>query len=83
MKKKSKHTENKSERNSKTLDDYVQLYTQVVREISENLKNKREIVQKTLNNETDLYKTLEFKRRLEHLKGDRKLFYNTYFGKLN
>ena len=74
MKKKSKHTENKSERNSKTLDDYVQLYTQVVREISENLKNKREIVQKTLNHEKDLYRTLEFKKRLEHLKSDRKLF---------
>ena len=74
MKKKRKHAENKSEGHSKTLDDYVQLYTQIVREISENLKNKREIVQKTLNNETNLYKTLEFKKRLEHLKSDRKLF---------
>ena len=44
MKKKSKQAENKSEGDSKTLDDYVQLYTQIVREISENLKNKREIV---------------------------------------
>lgn len=74
MKKKNKPAENKSEGDSKTLDDYVQLYTQIVREISENLKNKREIVQKTLNNETDLYRTLEFKKRLEHLKSDRKLF---------
>ncbi|MCK4480673.1 MAG: hypothetical protein KAV01_09110 [Candidatus Lokiarchaeota archaeon] len=74
MKKKNKQAENNTEGDSKTLDDYVQLYTQIVREISENLKNKREIVQKALNNETNLYKTLEFKKRLEHPKSDRKLF---------
>jgi len=74
MKKKNKHAEINIEGDSKTLDDYVQLYTQIVREISENLKNKREIVQKALYNETDLYRTLEFKKHLEHLKSDRKLF---------
>lgn len=74
MKKKNNNAENSSKEESKSLDDCIQLYTQIVRELSENLKEKSEIIQEALNNKTDLNKTLDYRRRFEHIKSHKKLF---------
>lgn len=74
MKEKNKNTKNNIPEESKILDDYINLYTQIVRELSENLKKKSEIIQETIYTKTDLNKTLDYRRRLEHLKNQKKLF---------
>ena len=74
MKKNNKNTENINKGESKSLDDYIQLYTQIVRELSEKLKNKKDIISNVLFNDTDLNKTLEIRKHFEHLKNQRKLF---------
>ena len=74
MKEKNKNIKNNIPEESKTLDDYINLYTQIVRELSENLKKKSEIIQETIYTKTDLNKTLEIRKHFEHLKNQKKLF---------
>ena len=74
MKKNNRNIENNNKGESKSLDDYIQLYTQIVRELSENLKNKKEMVNKILYNETDLNKTSDIRKHFEHLRNQKKLF---------
>ncbi|MEE9377056.1 MAG: hypothetical protein V3V33_03375 [Candidatus Lokiarchaeia archaeon] len=74
MKKNDKNAENINKGESKSLDDYIQLYTQIVRELSEKLKNKKDMINDTLYHKTDLYKTLEFRKHFEHFRNQKKLF---------
>ncbi|MCK4781027.1 MAG: hypothetical protein KAT57_12585 [Candidatus Lokiarchaeota archaeon] len=74
MKRNNKNVENNNKEESKSLDYYIQLYTQIVREISENLKNKKDMINDVLYNETDLNKTLNIRKQFEHLRSHKKLF---------
>jgi len=74
MKKNNENPVNNNKEESKSLDYYVQLYTQIVRELSENLKTKKDMINDVLYNETDLNKTLNIKKHFEHLRNNRKLF---------
>ncbi len=73
MKKKNKNIESNSQGESKSIDDYIQLYTQIVRELSENLKNKTEMINNISNDKTEFYKALEFRNQCEELRNQRKL----------
>ncbi|NVM37173.1 MAG: hypothetical protein HWN81_16360 [Candidatus Lokiarchaeota archaeon] len=73
--KKKINAENSSKEESKSLDDNIQLYTHIVREISENLKNRKDMINKILYNETDLDKTVDIRKHFEHLRNQKKLLY--------
>jgi len=66
MRKQNENIENKDKNESTPKDDYIQLYTQMVRELNENLKNRKELGEDVLSKKIDLYKTLHSKKRIEH-----------------
>ncbi|MFX1400325.1 MAG: hypothetical protein ACFE8V_03650 [Promethearchaeota archaeon] len=73
MRKQNENVEDINKNESTQIDDYIQLYTQIVREFNEDLKNRKELGEDVVSKKIDLYNTLNSKKRIEIQKEQKKL----------
>ncbi|MFX1401892.1 MAG: hypothetical protein ACFE8V_11695 [Promethearchaeota archaeon] len=73
MRKQNENIEDKDKKESPPVNDYIQLYAQIVRELNKDLINRKESGEDVLCKKIDLYKTLSTKKRIEPQKDQKKL----------